>query len=256
VRLLIVEDEPAMAGILQFNFEQEGYEVAVAGDGFRAIELFEQAHAAPEDGKPAEAFDAVVLDLMLPGMSGYEICRRIRKLDPHVPVLVLSARTLAEDRMLAFDAGTDQYLTKPFELAELLNRVRNVIERHRTISAQESKPPAPEIAEKPGPECYLFPRFTLDLKRYELIVGETTYTLTSRELELLKYFIEHEDTVLSRAQILRDVWDEPPNITTRTIDNFVLKLRRYIEPDPANPQHILSLRGAGYRFIGSPSSEK
>lgn len=259
MRLLIVEDEPAMAGILQFNFEQDGYEVAVARDGFRAMELFEQAHAPPEDQEPPGSFDAIVLDLMLPGMSGYEICRRIRKIDPQVPVLVLSARTLAEDRMLAFDAGTDQYLTKPFELAELLNRVRNVIERHRTITAQEAKPAAssPDHAEKFSlPTCYVFPRFTLDLERYELKVGEETHALTSRELELLRYFIDHEGMVLSRAKILEDVWDEPSDLTTRTIDNFVLRLRRYIEPDPTNPQHILSVRGAGYRFVGHPQTEK
>jgi two-component system OmpR family response regulator len=249
--LLIVEDEPAMAGILQFNFEQEGYEVAVVGDGFRAMELFTAAHQSPEGAAPADPFDAIVLDLMLPGMSGYEICRRIRKIDPLVPVLVLSARTLAEDRMLAFDAGTDQYITKPFELAELLNRVRNVIERHRTKSALEARPP--ENADKStGLACYVFTRFTLDPKRYELIVGEASYALTPKELELLKYFIEHEGTVLSRAEIMEHVWDDPSDLTTRTIDNFVLRLRKYIEPDPTNPQHILSVRGAGYRFVGEP----
>ena len=258
MRLLIVEDEPAMAGILQFNFEQEGYQVAVAGDGFRAIELFEQDHLSPEGEKPINPFDAIVLDLMLPGMSGYEICRRIRKVDPHVPVVVLSARTLAEDRMLAFDAGTDQYMTKPFELAELLNLVRNVIERNRTLASQDGKQaiPSGESAEKAsGPASFVFPRFILDLKRYELKVGEATYTLTPLELELLRYFIEHQDTVLSRARILADVWGEPSDIATRTVDNFVLRLRRYIEPDPANPQHILSVRGAGYRFVGNPSGE-
>jgi DNA-binding response OmpR family regulator len=254
VRLLIVEDEPAMAGILQFNFEQEGYEVAVVGDGFRAMERFEETQPIPDNEMQAEPFDAIVLDLMLPGMSGYEICRRIRKIDPQVPVLVLSARTLAEDRMLAFDAGTDQYITKPFELAELLNRVRNVIERHRAKAALETKQPAATSAntEKVSAQGLVFPRFTLDLKRYELKVGEVSYTLTSRELELLKYFIEHEGTVLSRARIMEDVWEDPSDLTTRTIDNFVLRLRKYIEPDPTNPQHILSVRGAGYRFVGEP----
>lgn len=255
MRLLIVEDEPAMAGILQFNFEQEGYEVAMARDGFKAMELFLETRPAPENPAPAEPFDAIVLDLMLPGMSGYEICRRVRKLDPQVPVLVLSARTLAEDRMTAFDVGTDQFITKPFELAELLNRVRNVIERHRTILTREARSAAsvPEPVEKaPQPTCYAFSRFTLDLKRYELKVGEEVSTLTPRELELMRYFIEHEGQVLSRAEIMENVWDEPSDITTRTIDNFVLRLRKYIEPDPQNPQHILSVRGAGYRFVGEP----
>lgn len=255
MRLLIVEDEPAMAGILQFNFEQEGYEVALARDGFKAMELFDKTQASPGNGAPSPAFDAIVLDLMLPGMSGYEICRRIRKVDPQVPVLVLSARTLAEDRMMAFDVGTDQYITKPFELAELFNRVRNVIERHRTIIAQEAKPAAVSLEnpeKPPQPTCYVFARFALDLKRYELKVGEVVSTLTPKELQLMKYFIEHEGMVLSRAEILENVWDEPSGITTRTIDNFVLRLRKYIEEDPANPQYILSVRGAGYRFVGDP----
>jgi two-component system OmpR family response regulator len=254
VKLLIVEDEPAMAGILQFNFEQEGYEVELARDGFKAMELFETTRPSPENPEPKEPFDAIVLDLMLPGMSGYEICRRIRRVDPQVPVLVLSARTLAEDRMMAFDVGTDQYITKPFELAELLNRVRNVIERHRTILAQEAKSVTlQEPLEKTSqPTCHVFSRFTLDLKRYELKVGEEVFTLTPLELKLMRYFIEHEGQVLSRAQIMENVWDEPSDITTRSIDNIVLRLRRFIEPDPQNPQHILTVRGAGYRFVGEP----
>ena len=260
MRLLIVEDEPAMADGLKFNFESEGYDVSVAGDGFRAMELFEANPSAP--GRRASRlppFDAIVLDLMLPGMSGYETCRRIRELDPHVPVLVLSARTLAEDRMLAFDAGTDQYLTKPFELAELLEPGAK---RDRTPPHQSrpgNQPPSGQAAsasEAAPPQHYVFPQFELDLKRYELKVGEEIHSLTPRELELLKYFIEHEGTVLSRAKILKDVWDEPSDLNSRTIDNFVLSLRRYIEPDPANPQHILSVRGAGYRFVAEPQTEK
>lgn len=251
MRLLIVEDEPAMAGILQFNFESEGYDVEVAGDGFRAMQVFHEAHVPRENEDPRAPFDAIVLDLMLPGMSGYEICRRIRKLDPLVPVLVLSARTLAEDRMLAFDAGTDQYLTKPFELAELLNRVRNVIERQRTkIAAEDSNREQTQAVEKADPPSYAFPNFILDVKRYELKVGRETHALTSRELELLKYFIEHEGEVLPRSRILEDVWGEPSDLTTRAIDNFVLRLRKYLEPDPANPSYILSVRGVGYRFVG------
>jgi len=248
VKLLIVEDEPAMAGILQFNFESEGYDVRVVGDGFQAMTLFEETQPSEQNDSPARPFDAIVLDLMLPGMSGYETCRRIRERDAHVPILVLSARTLSEDRMLAFDAGTDQYLTKPFELAELLNRLRNLIERRKTKAAPET-PAGAERADDPAADAaYSFPEFTLDLKRYELRVGETVHSLTSRELKLLRYFIDHEGEVLSRSQILEDVWDEPSDLTTRAIDNFVMRLRKYLEPDPANPQFILSVRGVGYRF--------
>ncbi len=260
MRLLIVEDEPAMAEGLKFNFESEGYDVMLVGDGFRAMELFTQIYHpdAETEAEPVAPFDAIVLDLMLPGMSGYDICKQLREMDPQVPVLVLSARTLTEDRMQAFDCGSDQYLTKPFELAELLNRVKNLIERNRTKDRNRDQTPAvpkvsPGETSPPTEQKFVFPQFELDLNRYELKVGEETHELTSRELELLRYFIDHEGLVLSRAQIMEDVWDDPSDLTTRTIDNFVLRLRKYIEPDPANPQQILSVRGAGYRFVGHPA---
>ncbi len=235
MKLLIVEDEDALATGLKFNFEQEGYQVVRAGDGPTALEAF-------RDADPP--FDLVILDLMLPGMSGYETCKALREIDNNVPVLVLSARTLSEDKAQAFDSGSDQYMTKPFALPELLSRVRNLIER-RGARPVETEPPA-------NPSKYEFGDVCVDFSRFEVEAGGTTHNLTTTEMDLLKYFVEHEDTVLSRDQILDSVWGESSAVTTRTIDNFVMRLRKIIEPNPASPTHIVSVRGTGYRFVANP----
>ena len=237
MRILIVEDEDALANGLKFNFEQEGYDVVLAGDGPTALERFRDANAA---------VDLVILDLMLPGMSGYDTCRALRKINDHVPVIVLSARSLSEDRAQAFDAGTDQYLTKPFALPELLVRVRKLIERRR--SSRNAETPRPDQRLR----SYEFGNVQVDFDKFQITVGGKTHTLTTQEVELLRYFIGHEGRVLPRLQILEDVWDHNPDVTARTIDNFVMRLRRLIEPDPAEPRHILSVRGTGYRFVKIP----
>lgn len=229
-RILIVEDEPAIAEGLRFNFELEGYEVLYASDGPTALEL-------ARDSDPA--IDVIVLDLMLPSMSGYEVCKRIRSFNLEIPILVLSARTLSEDKAQAFDCGTDQYMTKPFALPELLSRVRNLLER-RPIAGRPGLPPSSER--------YQFGDVTIDFQKFQVRVGEAVHSLTTMEMQLLKYFVEHPEVVLSRNQILRDVWDETADITTRSIDNFVLRLRKMIEPDPSNPVYLQSVRGTGYRF--------
>jgi two-component system OmpR family response regulator len=235
-RILVVEDEESIARGLEFNFEQEGYEVAVAADGPSAV--------AHYDGDP-HPFDLVVLDLMLPGMSGYDVCKAIRAKDHRVPILILSARTLSEDKILAFDVGTDQYVTKPFSLSEVLARVRNLLARH----------PVSESASKAAPGVYRFGDVTIDFPRFTVTVdrGESArHELTTLETQLLRYFVENEGRVLARQDILDDVWPSDVDVTTRTIDNFVLRLRRIIEPDPANPRHLLSVRGTGYRFVANP----
>ncbi len=236
MRILIVEDEEALASGLKFNFEQEGYDVLLARDGPTALRLFQSA---------VPVVDLVILDLMLPGMSGYEICKAIRVVDKLVPVLVLSARTLSEDKMHAFDCGTDQYMTKPFALPELLNRVRNLLERHKTLLQATNEGSEPSAA----PPNFDFGHFRLDPQTFEVIVGDRRQSLTTQEMQLLRYFIEHEGEVLSRHQILDAVWDQNTDVTTRTIDNFVLRLRKLIEPDPTQPRYILSVRGTGYRFV-------
>ncbi|MDP1797406.1 MAG: response regulator transcription factor [Planctomycetaceae bacterium] len=236
MRILLVEDEDAMALGLKFNFEQEGYNVDLAGDGPTALKLFREADPA---------MDLVILDLMLPGMSGYEVCREIRTMDKLVPIVVLSARTLSEDKMHAFDCGTDQYMTKPFALPELLNRVRNLMDRYRTIQKGSRE----EVAETKAPTEYHFDHCKVNFQSFEVLTQGKTHNLTTLEMQLLRYFIEHEGQVLSRHEILERVWDPSADVTTRTIDNFVLRLRKVIEPDPSRPQYILSVRGTGYRFV-------
>ncbi len=231
-RILIVEDEVALREGLRFNFEQEGYVVEVAGDGVTALEKF---------GDAENPIDLVVLDLMLPGMSGYEICQKLREANKALPILVLSARTLSEDKAQAFDSGSDQYVTKPFELPELLSRVRNLLDRHGGVASGETA--------DPEGEAITVGDVTIDLRRFEVANSSGVHSLTTMEQQLLKYFLDNEGVVLSRSDIMENVWGETADITTRSIDNFVLRLRRLIEVDPATPRHILSVRGTGYRFL-------
>lgn len=234
-KILVVEDEDAIATGLRFNFEAEGYDPVVLSDGPSTLNYF--------DEHPDE-IDLVVLDLMLPGMSGYEICRSIRDRDDAVPIIVLSARTLSEDKSHAFDCGTDQYMTKPFALPELLSRVRNLLKRSR-----KNQRPASQACGLPEVDEYDFDNVHVNFRTFEVTRGEDSNALTTMELQLLRYFIQHEGDVLSRSRILRDVWEQDADVTSRTIDNFVMRLRKYIEDDPGNPRHLLAVRGTGYRFV-------
>jgi DNA-binding response OmpR family regulator len=238
MRILIVEDEEAIAEGLKFNFEQEGYAVVLAGDGPAALNHFQN---------PQTPVDLVILDLMLPGMSGYETCRALRVIDELVPILTLSARSLSEDFTLAFDAGTDQYMTKPFKLPELLSRVRNLLSRSaRTEKSNSRSAATTELT------TFDFGQVHVDFKKFEVTASGRTHSLTTQEMELLRYFISHAGEVLPRLDILDTVWDHNPDVTVRTIDNFVLRLRKIIEVNPASPRHILSVRGTGYRFVANP----
>lgn len=234
-RLLVVEDEESLARGLKFNFEQEGYEVVVAGDGRTALSFYETSD---------HPFDLIVLDLMLPGMSGYDVCKAIREKDQHLPILILTARTLSEDKIQAFDVGTDQYVTKPFSLAEVLARVRNLLARRSATSDRTLKSTSQPV--------FRFDDVTIDFSSFAVVVDRetrSTHELTTLEAQLLRYFVENQGRVLSRQDILDDVWPADADVTTRTIDNFVLRLRRILEPDPANPRYLLSVRGTGYRFV-------
>ncbi len=231
-RILVVEDEEAIAKGLKFNFEQEGFEAVVFRDGPSTLDYVREH---------SDEIDCVILDLMLPGMSGYEICQAIRAVDGSVPILVLSARTLAEDKAYAFDCGTDQYMTKPFTLPELLSRVRNLLERRQRLSG-----PGPAVA---SANEFQFDDVTVSFRAFQVRKGSQLFRLTTTEMQLLKYFIEHEGTVLSRSRILRDVWDQSADVSTRSIDNFVMRLRKYIESDPADPRYLVSVRGTGYLFL-------
>jgi two-component system OmpR family response regulator len=193
-------------------------------------------------------YDLIVLDLMLPQMSGYETCQQLRKTDEFVPILALTARTLAEDKTQAFDCGVDQYMTKPFALPELLSRVRNLLERH-----SRSGRPAKTVSHPD--DIVHFDDISVDFARFELTKNGTVHSLTTREQELLRYFLDHDGVVLSRSQLQTDVWKDSADITSRSVDNFVMRLRRMIEADPANPRHLVSVRGTGYRFFQDPGED-
>jgi two-component system OmpR family response regulator len=238
MRILVVEDEDAIARGLRFNFEREGYQVDIAGDGPTALELYESAQPP---------VDLVVLDLMLPQMSGYEICRSLRRLDLDIPVLALTARTLSEDKVQAFDSGVDQYVTKPFSLPELLSRVRNLLDKRRRQLDRTTVRPTEDVVR--------FSDVAVDFGRFELRHREDVHPLTTREQELLRYFLEHDGVVLSRARLQSEVWKDSPEISSRSVDNFVMRLRRMIEDDPTSPKHLLSIRGTGYRFVREPVGE-
>jgi two-component system OmpR family response regulator len=239
-RILVVEDETHLAFGIKYNLEAEGYEVEVAGEGPEALRLFRE---------DPDAFDLIILDLMLPGMSGYAVCESLRESGQQVPVLILSARTLAEDRARGFDAGADQYLMKPFDLDELLSRVRNLLARWSRGRS------APEGAAGTAGE-YRFGRAAVNFETFEASVEERKLELTALEVRLLRYFVENEGRVVSREELLEKVWGYAGGTSTRTVDNFVLRLRKYFEKDPGSPHHFLSVRGAGYRFVSAcPSGD-
>lgn len=238
MRILVVEDEEAIARGLRFNFEREGYQVDLAASGPAALELYESAQPP---------VDLVVLDLMLPEMSGYEICRALRRLDLDIPVLALTARTLSEDKIQAFDCGVDQYMTKPFSLPELLSRVRNLLDKRRRHIDRRTVRPTEDVVR--------FSDVAVDFGRFELRHREDVHPLTTREQELLRYFLENDGVVLSRTRLQSEVWKDSADISSRSIDNFVMRLRRMIEDDPSSPRHLLSVRGTGYRFVREPAGE-
>jgi two-component system alkaline phosphatase synthesis response regulator PhoP len=233
--ILLVEDEEHLAIPIKYNLEAEGYHVTTVGDGPQALALLRES---------PQAVDLIILDLMLPGMSGYDICETIRDAGEGVPILVLSARTLPEDRTRAYDAGADVYLMKPFDLEELLSVIR------RLLSRQRSDGPPRGDSKLAGP-VYRFGRAVVNFDTYQVTVDDKYLRLTTLELKLLRYFVEHEGSVVTRSELLEHVWGMSHSPTTRTVDNFIVNLRKYFELDPAQPKHFLSVRGAGYRFVAA-----
>ncbi len=236
-RILVVEDEQHLAFIIKYNLEAEGYDVTVEGEGPAALQRLRD-ESAP--------FDLLILDLMLPGMSGYSVCQTLRDEGNQLPILMVSARTLAEDRIRGYEVGTDQYLQKPFELDELLAMVRNLLARHQRRGASSS------AFNNKGLSTYDFGRAHVNFETFEVSVAGESVKLTSTEMKLLRFFIEHEGVVVSRETLLEEVWELRGSPTTRTVDNFIVRLRKTFEVDPANPRHFLSVRGAGYRFVAEP----
>lgn len=232
--ILVVEDEQHLAYGIKFNLEAEGYGVTVVGDGQTAVSLL-------ESGSPS--IDLVVLDIMLPGMSGYDVCAAIRSRGETLPVVMLSARTLVEDRVRGFDAGTDVYLQKPFDLEELMSVIRNLLARRGRADRGASGP------EPARGHVYRFGSAEVNFDTWEARSRGQPVRLTNLEMKLLKYLVEHEGLVVSREELLRNVWGMTRAPATRTVDTFMLSLRKSFEEDPGHPVHFLSVRGTGYRFV-------
>jgi len=252
-RVLIVEDEAHIAQGLRFNLEAEGHRVEVAGDGERAIELLlghkQNAHREnghKENGQKQRAqrqeFDAVVLDVMLPGKDGFAVATELRAAKNFVPVLMLTARGRPEDVLKGFASGADDYLPKPFELPILLARLQGLLRRREWMG----------VSQAPAADAFSFDGRIIDFGKLELRVNRNTIQLTLMETDLLRHLVRNSGKIVSRKAILEEVWGLHEDTDTRAIDNFIVRLRRYIEDDPANPKHLLTVRGVGYRFVPEP----
>ena len=238
--ILVVEDEEHLAIGIKYNLEAEGFTVTTVGDGQAAIASVTGA------GTAAAPIDLVVLDIMLPGMSGYAVCEAIRAGAGDLPIVMLTARTLVEDRIRGFDAGTDVYLQKPFDLEELLSVVRNLLARRGRAARGRQE-------EEPAANAYRFGEAQVNFDTWEASSGGRPVRLTNLEMKLLRYLVEHEGTVSSRSDLLKKVWGMARAPATRTVDTFMFNLRKYFESDPARPRHFLSVRGMGYRFVRDPN---
>jgi len=245
--ILIVEDEAHLAIGIKYNLEAEGYLVTAVGDGPAALGFLQEQ---------AATVDLIVLDLMLPGMSGYDVCESLRQQGSDVPILMLSARTLTEDRIRGFNVGTDVYLQKPFDLEELLSVVRNLLSRRRQppASATGVEQGEPSATANGLPFRFAGGRAEVNFDTYQVVVDGQPVRLTAMEMKLLRYFVDHEGSVVTRAELLENVWGLSHSPTTRTVDNFIVNLRKYFEKDATQPQHFLSVRGAGYRFVAEAES--
>jgi DNA-binding response OmpR family regulator len=245
--VLIVEDEAHLAKGLQFNLEAEGHSVTVVGDGESALKLLLGKSA---ESKPGE-FDAVVLDIMLPGKNGFAVASELRAAKQFVPVLMLTARGRPEDVLQGFASGADDYLPKPFELPILLARLQGLLRRRDWMRQS----PAPNATPATEYEAFSFHGRTIDFGKLELRVNANTIQLTLMEAELLRHLIRNQGRVVSRKSILEEVWGLHEDTDTRAIDNFVVRLRRYIEDNPSTPRHLLTVRGVGYRFVAEPEKD-
>jgi DNA-binding response OmpR family regulator len=240
-RILIVEDEAHLAQGLQFNLQAEGHEAALAADGEAALEVLRGG-----------GFDAVVLDVMLPGKNGFAVASELRAAGNFVPVLMLTARSRAEDVVQGFAAGADDYLAKPFDLAVLLARL-NALLRRMTW-------PHPAGAAGTGAQDdqaeFGFGGRRIDFDALELEAPERKVRLTLMEADLLRYLVKNRERIVSRKELLEQVWHVREDTDTRAIDNFIVRLRRYIEDDPSNPRYLQTVRGVGYRFAPNPKDER
>ncbi|HEX4003824.1 MAG TPA: response regulator transcription factor [Candidatus Acidoferrales bacterium] len=235
--VLVVEDSRPMQRTLRRLFESDGLHVQIASDGLAGLESFQK-----------QVPNVVVLDLKLPRLPGKELCRAFKAQASSVPVVVLSANAEVEDKVLLLELGADDYVTKPFSPKELLARVRRAMRRAETNASD----PGPESAPR---DLLAFDSVRVDFTSMEVLRAGKPLALTAQEFKLLKFFANSPDRVISREELLNEVWGYENYPTTRTVDNHVLRLRRKLEEDPGNPRHFLTMHGAGYRFtLGAPSS--
>ena len=225
-RILLVEDEETLAIGLEYNLKAEGYFVEVAKDGREAVNFFEKGE-----------FDLIVLDLMLPYLSGFEVAKKVRESSPQIPILILTAKTGVKDKVKGFELGADDYMTKPFNLQELLLRIRRMLERKSWYKTVTDSSPA----------C-VFGDNAVNFSNLSYTTSKGEFKLTYMEAMLLKYLVEREGQVVGREELLENVWQMNPDIETRTVDNFIARLRKYFETNVSSPQFIKSVRGAGYIF--------
>lgn len=236
--VLIVEDEKHLADGLRFNLEAESYEVEIAADGETALKLL--------IGQ-SKRFDAVVLDVMLPGKDGFEVATELRQAGQFIPILMLTARSRPEDVLKGFEAGADDYLPKPFELAILIARLRGLLRRREWFHLSQEK--------NKNDDVFNFSGKTIDFTDLELRAGTRVEKLTLMEADLLRFLIRHEGKAVSRRNILEEVWNLHEDTDTRAIDNFIARLRKLVEDEPSNPRHLLTVRGVGYRFVANQEAE-
>jgi two-component system alkaline phosphatase synthesis response regulator PhoP len=226
-KILLVEDEEVLAVGLEYNLSEEEYIVTIADDGRKAIEYFE-----------SQEFDLIILDIMLPFYDGYEVAQRIREKSPQIPILMLTAKTSAKDLVKGLEIGADDYLTKPFHLQELLLRVRGMLKRKKWYTSVV-----------PTRQIYRFGDNEVNFENLTCRVGKRQIHLTLREAMVLKYLIDHRGKIVSREELLENVWNVSSEIETRTVDNFIVRLRKYFEPNPSKPVYIKSIRSVGYMFF-------
>jgi DNA-binding response OmpR family regulator len=242
-RILVVEDEQHLAEGLRFNLEAEGYQVQVVDTGEAALDVLQPA---------SPPFDVVILDVMLPGIDGFAVMSAMRQSGQFVPTLMLTARGHPDDVLRGFAAGADDYLTKPFELAILIARMHGLLRRREWLRASMNHVTEPLAGAPAAPDdVFTFGDKSMHFDRLELHVRDQVFPLTLMEANVLRYLIRHEGKAVSRKAMLEEVWGLHEDTDTRAIDNFIVRLRRYIEDDPTQPRHLLTVRGVGYRFVAS-----
>ncbi len=238
--ILVVEDEAHLANGLRFNLEAEGHSVQISENGEDALQCLLN---------DKQQFDALVLDVMLPLKDGFTVARELRDAQNYIPILMLTARSRPEDVLRGFESGADDYLPKPFNLAILIARIGSLLRRKQWITTGTAAEPTTSNGHS---DTFAFAGKHVDFQKLQLTVGKKTYQLTVMESDLLRYLIQNSGRPVTRKEILEKVWNLHEDTDTRAIDNFIVRLRRYIEDEPAKPKHLVTIRGLGYEFVAEP----